>query len=199
MSSSPNSTLRAGRWLLELTWQTDRYRQRLWRLPPGAQQIAPHPSSPLGQVLVNSVEGSAEQPWPPSPPLQQAHCESRPGGQQVALLVGLAGRSHWSLAITLDPQSDCVTWEAACRLQEEPEWLGSTYQIAPEAELVVGGAEGTPSCPGSPSPRLSVQGFPSPARVVTPEATDRRLQLAPAGTAGPLPRTVCWSYRIVAG
>ena len=43
--------------------------------------------------------------------------------------VGLAGRSHFSASVTVHPQlADTLLFEIACRLQEPPEWLGSTYR-----------------------------------------------------------------------
>jgi hypothetical protein len=45
-----------------------------------------------------SLEGAADDVWPASPPLQQLHVEERPEGR-VALLVGMAGRTHWSAAV----------------------------------------------------------------------------------------------------
>jgi len=45
-----------------------------------------------------SLEGTADDVWPPSPPLQQLHVERRAEGP-VALLVGMAGRTHWSAAV----------------------------------------------------------------------------------------------------
>jgi hypothetical protein len=45
-----------------------------------------------------SVEGTPDEGWPASPPLQQLHVEQRPEGK-VALLIGMAGRTHWSAAV----------------------------------------------------------------------------------------------------
>lgn len=78
--------------------------------------------------VLESVEGTTtDDAWPPSPPLQDLHIEQRPGGVQVALLVGRAGRSHWSLSIALDASSHTILFDAACRTGERPLWLGSIY------------------------------------------------------------------------
>jgi hypothetical protein len=80
------------------------------------------------RTVLESVEGSADDAWPTSPPLQDVHIEQRPDGLQVALAVGRAGRSHWSLSIALDPASEAIEIDAACRTSERPGWLGSTYR-----------------------------------------------------------------------
>lgn len=49
--------------------------------------------------VLSSVEGSPLDAWPASPPLQSLHFESRPGNRELALLVGMAGKSHWSVSI----------------------------------------------------------------------------------------------------
>ena len=49
--------------------------------------------------LLESIEGTATDDWPPSPPLQSLSIETLPDGRRVALLVGMAGRSHWSASI----------------------------------------------------------------------------------------------------
>lgn len=57
--------------------------------------------------LLESVEGEAQDCWPPSPPWQQVSAspvqgEAAGGGakqQQTALLTGAAGVSHWSASV----------------------------------------------------------------------------------------------------
>lgn len=80
------------------------------------------------RTLLESIEGDASDPWPPSPPLQQLHFEERPGGQRVALLVGMAGTSHWSSSVVLDPRRGEAEVEVACRLRATPRRLGSRYR-----------------------------------------------------------------------
>ncbi|HND53526.1 MAG TPA: hypothetical protein PLV92_14050 [Pirellulaceae bacterium] len=60
----------------------------------------------IGVPLLTSVEGDNNSAWPPSATLQQLHIERRDGigpsaetFSHVALMVGLAGRSHWSLSV----------------------------------------------------------------------------------------------------
>jgi hypothetical protein len=92
-----------------------------------------------GPALV-SVEGDARDPWPPSPPLQQLRCEEPAAGRRVLLLVGMAGRSHWSVSVEADPAGPSLVWDVACRLVSPPRWLGSTYR----AEAAVGAETAQP-------------------------------------------------------
>jgi hypothetical protein len=76
--------------------------------------------------ILISREGSADEPWPPSPPLQSLSIEQRASGA-VALLVGMAGRSHWSLSVEGIVGASQIRFDAAARLSGEPSWLGSVY------------------------------------------------------------------------
>jgi hypothetical protein len=82
----------------------------------------------VDRPLLTSLESTAEQIWPLSPPLQQYNLQPLTDGQQAALLVGMAGRSHWSVSISPDPSRQGWLFDVACRVQQEPEWLGSSYR-----------------------------------------------------------------------
>ncbi|HEY2761172.1 MAG TPA: hypothetical protein VGI75_10520 [Pirellulales bacterium] len=88
-------------------------------------QIAPASTGCTPILLSN--EGTADDLWPASPVLQSLHIESRPGGIQAALLVGTAGRSHWSMSVETDPSKNRFVFDIACRIHDSPDWLGSTY------------------------------------------------------------------------
>jgi hypothetical protein len=77
--------------------------------------------------VLESLEGDAKDDWPKSPPLQTLHVESRPEGP-VALLVGMAGTSHWSASVAADEGQSKLTFDIACRISNEPEWIGTTYR-----------------------------------------------------------------------
>ncbi len=82
-----------------------------------------------------SREGSPLDDWPTSPPFQSLNVEIRAGERPVALLVGMAGHSHWSASIELDPAAACVTFDVACRTRQRGS-LGSCYRtLLPLAEL----------------------------------------------------------------
>src|SRR3954451_16891094 len=51
------------------------------------------------EPLLESVEGRSDDAWPDSPPLQSLSIEKLPDGRSAALLVGMAGRSHWSASV----------------------------------------------------------------------------------------------------
>lgn len=74
-----------------------------------------------------SIEGDDLQNWPPSPPYQEISLE-RIGDQDVALLVGMAGKSHWSLRVDIDPVRASIRFDVACRIAVEPDFLGSKYR-----------------------------------------------------------------------
>ena len=93
--------------------------------------------------VLSSMEGTADEAWPPSPPFQQLHFEERPGGVRVALLVGMAGTSHWSAAVELDPATGEATFDVACRLRSVPMHLGSRYRIHEPSGFVLIPTEGT--------------------------------------------------------
>jgi hypothetical protein len=139
------------------------------------------------QPVLQSLEGKSDEAWPPSPPLQDLHVESRAGGEQVALLVGGAGRSHWSLSVTLDPTAGAVLFDAACRTSEAPRWLGSSYRLlepAAEASLTnCGLGLGVEILDGLDQPALNRQ----QATIALPA----RLTVE-AGS-----HTIRWRYRIV--
>jgi len=90
--------------------------------------------------LLSSVEGTANDIWPDSPPLQDASHHALGGGEAI-LCVGMAGKSHWSAAFSIensdDPgQSDFIKCDLACLQKDDSEGvvlsdakLLSTYAI----------------------------------------------------------------------
>ncbi len=88
------------------------------------------------QIVWASQEGTAEETWPSSPPLQTLHVETRLDGSQAIMLVGMAGRSHWSMSVEADEQHHQILFDVACRISEPPLWLGSSYQCLEVAALL---------------------------------------------------------------
>jgi hypothetical protein len=82
-----------------------------------------------GQPLLRSVEGSASDPWPASPPLQSLSLETLPDGRRVALLVGMAGRGHWSASVEADQAGGAFAFDIACRSPALQGMLDSRYAI----------------------------------------------------------------------
>lgn len=83
-------------------------------------------------VALESHEGNDEEHWPPSPPFQQLHVEHRKEGD-VVLLVGMAGRSHWSAAVDVGPDGKTLRFDVAVRVQQSGGRLGSNYEIVDQA------------------------------------------------------------------
>ncbi|MBI3465753.1 MAG: hypothetical protein HY000_22275 [Planctomycetes bacterium] len=155
------------------------------------------PTSDLHFVpLLESIEGTPDDAWPASPPLQSLHCEDRPDGKQLALLVGMAGRSHWSLSLELDPALGTVTCDVACRLHDEPGALTSTYRIVQTPVSMIGGS-------------LALSSGARRFQLLLPQTADQhRCGLGISGASqvvvrnalasGPLPRTERWRYALTA-
>ena len=65
--------------------------------------------------LLESIEGSEEEPWPASPPMQQMVEECfTPGASPVLLGVGLSGNGHWSTAIE-SQKNHLLKFDIACK------------------------------------------------------------------------------------
>lgn len=151
---------------------------------------------PYSAPILESLEGEPDDPWPPSPPLQELHFEDRPAGQRLALLVGRAGASHWSLSVEWDPLSSRFSFDVACRVRSAPAWLGSRYRLP-------GAAAGSGPIDASAGVAL-----PGGRRLRTESVDDQpvcklirqvgELQLHPAPVAGPWPKTSRWQYSITA-
>jgi hypothetical protein len=79
--------------------------------------------------LLRSCEGTDQQEFPPSPPAQQIAIQEI-DKRQVALLVGMAGRSHWSASVESYPTDRRLNFDVACRVNpSERVSLSSTYQV----------------------------------------------------------------------
>jgi hypothetical protein len=99
----------------------DRYAHEVW-LAVGGEWIA----------VLASAEGSPSEDWPASPPFQSLHFERLGMANQSALLVGMAGKSHWSASIELDPAGNRARFDIACRVRGAVKpMLASTYRTMP--------------------------------------------------------------------
>ena len=108
----------SGRSRLRFWWAGDRWRHAV--------------ITPAGQwESLEECEQPGDDPnWPRSPVLTEVSLVDSAAGGAV-LGVGLAGRSHFSLAVSRPPhRPDTLLFEAACRIQDLPIWLGSTYRGA---------------------------------------------------------------------
>jgi len=106
---------------VEFVWRGDRYGHVISAVIGGQTEL-----------LLESLEGTPADDWPPSPPLQSLHRERLPDGRTALLLVGAAGRSHWSASVEALAEPRLI-FDIACRHSGRPLWLGSQYQRAPAA------------------------------------------------------------------
>lgn len=114
----PTTVLATPGWRLEFHRHNDRWGHAVCRGTPG------------GFVeLLHSIEGHAGQSWPASPPLQELHVQRTAPAVHAALLLGRAGRSHWSASIAIDEGADAIRFDVACRIHERPVWLGCSYRL----------------------------------------------------------------------
>jgi hypothetical protein len=82
------------------------------------------------QPVLESVEGTATDDWPASPPLQNLSIEELAPGRRAALLVGMAGRNHWSASVEAVTGRAALVFDIACRIANDAGRLGSTYDVA---------------------------------------------------------------------
>lgn len=104
--------------LVRFVWRGDRY----------SHVISLFSATGEDTPILESIEGTADQDWPDSPPLQSLHIEERAGGTKVALLVGMAGRSHWSASIEAAPGEAKLIFDFACRHPTDVAWIGNRYR-----------------------------------------------------------------------
>jgi hypothetical protein len=124
------------------------------------------------QLLLESVEGTPDEPWPASPALQEGRIETT-GGRNAAMLVGMAGKSHWSVSIEADAQRESLLFDVACRIKLGGGQLASAYL------------------------RVDMNGVSlSPVENCRLRQLADRLVLEPELVADELPATVRWRNRV---
>jgi hypothetical protein len=124
-TSRPTVQLAAGPTTAVLSWAGDRWTHRI--------TIAGSDAS-ADWTSLDGPFGPGDDPrWPASPVLVELSRVTVPGGtvgdRPAVVGVGLAGRSHFSASIAVDPRdAGMIRFEIACRLHEPPGWLGTTYR-----------------------------------------------------------------------
>ncbi len=95
-------------------------------------------------TLLKSVEGTSEQTWPPSPPLQDASCHRLETGDAL-LAVGMAGTSHWSASFSVEvakteSEPPSMLADLACLFKKDQpanaSSLGSCYELGSGIEVL---------------------------------------------------------------
>ena len=161
-SESLDAVDRSGRTLrVEFVWRGDRFGHAICAIRAGGEAVP----------LLESLEGTAADDWPPSPPLQSLHRETFANGRQAILLVGAAGRSHWSASVEAGNDPAELIFDIACRSGGAAAPLGSEYLADPRALSL-----------------LRVQ--PQDGQLVI---ETRRLCIAPNPTSSPTAR---WRYAV---
>lgn len=117
--------LRAGSTLAVFAWSGDRWTHRI--------ETAPGDGASHWLAVDGPLPPADDPRWPASPVLVELSQVHVPGGRATGgpaiVGVGLAGRSHFSASVAIDPDdADKIRFEIACRLHEPPVWLGSTYR-----------------------------------------------------------------------
>lgn len=105
---------------VEFTWSGDRWTHRIGPADggaPGLEWIS----------VQGTADGRADPRWPASPVLVEVTRVATATGPAL-VGVGLAGRSHFSATFTAEQAAAAIRVEVACRLHEQPAWLGSTYR-----------------------------------------------------------------------
>ncbi len=118
------------------------------------------------------------------------------------MLVGRAGKSHWSMSVTADEDTPALIFDVACRLREPPGFLGTTYQLSRTDFQVrpTGSAnartalEIRPTAAGRPSLLLKVDEIAGAAPATIEVADDQVIIRAPQPTQPQA--TVRWKYRL---
>ena len=152
---------------VRFTRLTDRYAHAIFAVEPSGQE----------HLLLESVEGTPNDDWPPSPPLQSLSIEELSIGRRAALLVGMAGRSHWSASIEPVPGKAALAFDIACRVAApQSVALGSTYlqprspDAALRSSIQMHGTDDSTACVIESQPELI---FIKPGRILLSGATAR--------------------------
>ena len=154
-----------------------------------------------GEPLAESREGDADEDWPSSPPLQQLSIEDL-GNGPVGLLVGMAGHSHWSLAVEARSvetenggDAGLLVFDAACRVRGAGGSLGSAYRLAENITVEIQAASLLTKCNDTVLEWSAESGKDFARCELEWNASNRILAVrvaAPLATDG----TVRWKYRV---
>ena len=142
------------------------------------------------RAILGSLEGADQEAWPSSPPFQEVHIERPRNGIETALVVGRAGRSHWSASIEADRSQEAITFDIACRSSGAIEWLGSRYRCLVEVGALPDGARTLVL-----TPEYELEVLEGDLQLTEMVAT-RALTITPRFRSSPTAQTVRWKYRI---
>ena len=148
-------------------------------------------------ALLISVEGTSEESWPPSPPLQEvSHHEN--GVQPALLSVGMAGKSHWSASFSIEPPHGLFA-ELACLVKSDQSshdarFIGSTYEMPdPLRPLLLDDGSVEIQLPNQRVRIEPASGANWDSRL---ELQGHRLAIVPAAQDQQPRQSIRWGYRI---
>ncbi len=109
------------------------------------------------------------------------HIERQDAGREVALLVGMAGKSHWSASVEIDASQPRVLFDVACRVRTgEPGPLLSSYrEILPP-----------------PAVPLAIELGHRFGPAVIEQDGETRVRIRAQVDSEACPQTVRWDYRV---
>lgn len=128
LSTQPTA---AGYLRVVFTRTSDRWSHHIEHVAPGDDSA----------ILLSSREGTPEDVWPTSAPMQDLSQQDLGGGLGKAILgVGQAGCGHWSLSCTIENET-AIKFDWACLVKSESELselkaqlLGTTYTNSDRGE-----------------------------------------------------------------
>jgi hypothetical protein len=147
--------------------------------------------------ILESIEGTADQAWPPSPPMQQMVREEIGANRAAVLLgVGLSGNGHWSCAVESE-QTPALKFDIACKNSKPSGHFGSKYRIV-AGEFAIN--EPHPITlhlnhgDGSQSTSIAIQLHPVIGTIEL-NAIDRTLSIHPLSDPA-IPATHRWCFKV---
>jgi hypothetical protein len=164
--------------------------------------------------LLASVEGTAEEPWPPSPAFQAINLEDLPDREEsaesprAAMLVGMSGSTHWSMCVKPlsrmstaedSPARTGFFFDAAGRLKSAPKVLSTRYSVGKRVRAKQM-SNGTLLHFGSGQCRLDTCAPDGTGDPTGWQLADRgcelRHELRPDRFSSQLPATIRWAYAL---
>jgi hypothetical protein len=183
---------------------SDRYSHRI--LAEGCEE--------LPVLLLESVEGTADNPWPPSPAFQALniedlnYCNESTEPSTVAMLVGMSGSTHWSMSVrplsNHDSQRELgrqpgFYFDAAGRLKSVPKVLSTRYSVGKRVRAQRSG-DGVLLHFGSGRCQLdsrAVDGTIEPnGWQIVARANELRHELSSDQIESQIPTTIRWGYMV---
>lgn len=113
---------------VEFFREADRYAHRVLAVSAHRQSVE----------LLRSIEGAPDEEWPQSPALQALNVDQVVHDGGPAALIGMSGRSHWSLSVERRPETGgaALWFDAACRLRSAPRDCRSSYRLASKVQSI---------------------------------------------------------------